>query len=41
MKKGRLSFSELVQRNKDELLRDKQQVAKIEERIDEKHAAKK
>ncbi|RFU68955.1 FbpB family small basic protein [Peribacillus saganii] len=40
MKKVRMSFAELIKKNKDELLKDRTQLEKIEKRIDEKHMAK-
>ncbi|RFU63583.1 FbpB family small basic protein [Bacillus sp. V59.32b] len=38
MKRMKISFSELMQKNKDELLKDKSQLEKIEKRVDEKYA---
>lgn len=38
MKRMKMSFSELMQKNKDELLKDKLQLEKIEKRVDEKYA---
>lgn len=40
-KKSRFSLEELTKKNKEELLKDKLQLEKIEKRIDEKHAMKK
>ncbi|WP_316569430.1 FbpB family small basic protein [Neobacillus sp. YIM B06451] len=37
MKKVKLSFSELIKKNKEELLKDKAQIEKIEKRIDDKY----
>ncbi|MDQ0219744.1 FbpB family small basic protein [Peribacillus cavernae] len=37
MKKMRTSFSELMRKNKEELLKDKLQLEKIEKRLDDKH----
>ncbi|WP_102273811.1 FbpB family small basic protein [Cytobacillus massiliigabonensis] len=37
-KKIRFSIEELTKKNKEELLKDKLQMEKIEKRIDEKHA---
>jgi uncharacterized protein YktB (UPF0637 family) len=37
MKKGQLSIAELVKRNKEELLKDKKLIEKIEERMEEKY----
>lgn len=37
MKKGMLSLVELMKRNKEELLKDKKLLEKIEIRIEEKH----
>ncbi|RFU60480.1 FbpB family small basic protein [Peribacillus glennii] len=37
MKKRKLSFSELMKINKEELLKDKEQLEKIEKRVDEKY----
>ncbi|WP_308315078.1 FbpB family small basic protein [Bacillus sp. M6-12] len=33
----RMSFAELIKKNKDELLKDRAQLEKIEKRIDDKH----
>jgi hypothetical protein len=38
MKKKRINFIELVKKNKEELLKDPQQLAKIEERLDARHS---
>jgi Fur-regulated basic protein B len=37
MKKVKMSFAELIKRNKEELLKDQQLLEKIEKRIDEKY----
>jgi uncharacterized protein YktB (UPF0637 family) len=37
MKKGQLTIAELVKRNKEELLKDKQLIEKIEKRMEEKY----
>ncbi|MBP2242009.1 putative membrane-anchored protein [Cytobacillus eiseniae] len=37
-RKFRLSLEELTKKNKEELLKDKQQLEKIERKMDEKHA---
>ncbi|MCM3112399.1 FbpB family small basic protein [Lederbergia lenta] len=37
MKKGKVSMSELIKKNKEELLNDKALMEKIEKRMDEKH----
>lgn len=37
MKKGQLTIAELVKRNKEELLKDKRIIEKIEMRIEEKY----
>ncbi len=37
LKKRKLTFHELVEKNKEELLRDDHVLAKIEERLAEKH----
>ncbi|WP_082306970.1 FbpB family small basic protein [Bacillus sp. FJAT-27245] len=37
MRKAKLSFSELLRKNKEELLKDKAQIEKIEKRIEEKY----
>jgi len=37
MKKKKINFNELVKKNKEELLKDQQQLAKIEERLDARH----
>ncbi|WP_449539202.1 FbpB family small basic protein [Ferdinandcohnia sp. Marseille-Q9671] len=36
---GSSSFEELIKKNKEELLRDKVELEKIEKRLDEKHLA--
>ncbi|WP_240257681.1 FbpB family small basic protein [Ferdinandcohnia quinoae] len=38
-KSGTVSLKDLIKRNKEELLRDKAEIEKIEKRIDEKHIA--
>ncbi|EDL65875.1 FbpB family small basic protein [Bacillus sp. SG-1] len=37
MNKGKLTIAELVKRNKEELLKDKRKMEKIEMRIEEKY----
>lgn len=37
MKKTKISLAELIKKNKEELLRDQELLAKIEKRLDEKH----
>ncbi|WP_257349781.1 FbpB family small basic protein [Pseudalkalibacillus decolorationis] len=37
MKKVKVSFSELIKENKEELLKDKAQIERIEKRIDAKY----
>lgn len=37
MKKAKLSLAELMKKNKEELLKDKAQIEKIEKRIEEKY----
>ncbi|VEF47492.1 Uncharacterised protein [Bacillus freudenreichii] len=37
MKKRKVPFSELIRRNKEELLKDKEEIKNIEKRLDEKH----
>lgn len=37
MKKIKVSLSELIRKNKEELLMDKKQLERIEKRIDEKY----
>ncbi|CAM3693190.1 FbpB family small basic protein [Cytobacillus oceanisediminis] len=37
MKKPKISFTELIKKNKEELLKDREQLAKIEKRVDEKY----
>ncbi|PLT33400.1 FbpB family small basic protein [Bacillus sp. V5-8f] len=39
MKKRKLSFSELIKKNKEELLKDKAELEKIEKRVDEKYVS--
>lgn len=39
MKKRKTSFSELMKKNKEELLKDKEQLEKIEKRVDEKYVS--
>ncbi|MFT4415065.1 FbpB family small basic protein [Fredinandcohnia humi] len=34
---GSASFDELIKKNKEELLKDKRELEKIEKRIDDKH----
>ena len=36
MKKRKVSLSELIRRNKEELLKDKEIIEKIEKRVDDK-----
>lgn len=36
MRKGKLTLSELIKKNKEELLKDKELIDKIEKRVDEK-----
>jgi len=38
MKKKRMNFVELVKKNKEELLKDPEQLAKIEERLETRHS---
>ncbi|MBY0099351.1 FbpB family small basic protein [Mesobacillus maritimus] len=38
MKKKKVNFNELVKKNKEELLKDPQELAKIEERLDARHS---
>ncbi|MCC3355321.1 FbpB family small basic protein [Bacillus sp. REN16] len=33
------SFEELIKKNKEEILRDKEELAKIEKRLDDKYAS--
>ncbi|RIW38479.1 FbpB family small basic protein [Bacillus salacetis] len=40
MKRGQLSIYELVKRNKEEMLRDKEFINKIEVKIEENHLKK-
>ncbi|GLB61041.1 FbpB family small basic protein [Cytobacillus sp. NCCP-133] len=37
MKKPKMSFAELIQKNKEELLRDREELMKMEKRLDEKY----
>lgn len=37
MKKTKISFAELIKKNKEEMLRDHELLAKIEKRLDEKY----
>ncbi|RST76191.1 FbpB family small basic protein [Siminovitchia acidinfaciens] len=37
MKKRKVPLSELIRRNKEELLKDKEVIKNIEKRLDEKH----
>ncbi|MBM7660241.1 hypothetical protein JOC85_001008 [Bacillus mesophilus] len=37
MRKNKPSYAELIQKNKEELLKDREQIEKIEKRIEEKH----
>ncbi|WP_163144852.1 FbpB family small basic protein [Bacillus sp. 22-7] len=37
MKKAKVSFAELIKKNKEEMLRDQVLLAKIEKRLDEKY----
>ena len=37
MRKSKVSIQELMKKNKEELLKDKIQLEKIEKRLDEKH----
>ncbi|WP_174732777.1 FbpB family small basic protein [Mesobacillus harenae] len=41
MKKKKMAFSELIKKNKQELLNDKTELEKIEKRLDEKYASRK
>ncbi|AST89888.1 FbpB family small basic protein [Sutcliffiella cohnii] len=41
MKKVKLSFSELMKENKEELLKDREQMEKIEKRLEEKYVGQK
>jgi hypothetical protein len=38
MKKKKFQFEELIRKNKEELLKDKREIEKIEKRLDEKYA---
>lgn len=38
MKKKRLSFHKLVEKNKEELMKDKSVIERIEKKLEEKHA---
>ncbi|WP_084820276.1 FbpB family small basic protein [Mesobacillus campisalis] len=38
MKKKKISFIELVKRNKEELMRDQKELARIEARLEAKHS---
>jgi hypothetical protein len=40
MKKSKLSFLELMKKNKDEILKDKKKLENIEKRIEEKYIKK-
>ncbi|URM32764.1 FbpB family small basic protein [Cytobacillus firmus] len=37
MKKAKISFAELIKKNKEEMLRDQAMLEKIEKRLDEKY----
>lgn len=37
MKKARLSLSELIRKNKEEILKDKEKLEKIEKRLEEQY----
>jgi hypothetical protein len=37
MKKPKIPFTELIKKNKEELLKDREELAKIEKRVDEKY----
>lgn len=37
MSKKKMTFTQLIRKNKEELLKDRIQLEKIEKRIDEKH----
>jgi hypothetical protein len=41
MKKAKTSLTELLKKNREELLKDKEQLEKIEKRIEEKYIAAK
>ncbi|MCA1041303.1 FbpB family small basic protein [Bacillus infantis] len=38
MKKKKSQFEELIRKNKEELLKDKREIEKIEKRLDERYA---
>ncbi len=38
MKKKKFQFEELIRKNKEELLKDKREIEKIEKRLDERYA---
>jgi hypothetical protein len=40
MKKKKVSFIELVKRNKEELMRNQQELAKIEARLEARHSTR-
>lgn len=40
MRKRKLTFSELVKKNKEELLKDEEMLERIEERLEKKHYAR-
>jgi hypothetical protein len=40
MRKEKISFLSLMERNKEEILKDKKKLEKIEKRIEEKHIKK-
>ncbi|MFD2445440.1 FbpB family small basic protein [Bacillus sp. CGMCC 1.16607] len=37
MKKAKIPFTDLIKRNKEEILKDRKKLEKIEKRIDEKY----
>ena len=41
MRKSKPSYAELIQKNKEELLKDSEQIERIEKRIEEKHVTPK
>lgn len=41
MKKRKVSLQELIRKNKEELLKDKEAIEKIEKRVDEKYSKSK
>lgn len=41
MKKKKVSYSELIRRNKEELMKDEARLEKIEKRIEDKYATSK